>query len=171
MPMPFGWFQVAWSDELTTGESKPLYYFGRHLVAWRDESGEAHVWDAFCPHLGAHLGFRATICGDEITCPLHGWKYGPDGRCTDIPYSDRLNRSAQIRTFPVLERNGTLLAWYHPDPEQAPMWEPPELAEFGEPDFVIYNAGRFPANRYTSGMTSKTSVELGGMAPGYPARP
>ncbi len=35
-----------------------------------------------------------------------------------------------------------------------------ELATFGEPDFVIYNAGRFPANRYTSGMTSQTSVDL-----------
>jgi phosphoenolpyruvate carboxykinase (ATP) len=35
-----------------------------------------------------------------------------------------------------------------------------ELAEFGEPDFVIYNAGRFPANRYTTGMTSRTSVDL-----------
>lgn len=35
-----------------------------------------------------------------------------------------------------------------------------ELAEFGEPDFVIYNAGAFPANRYTTGMTSKTSVDL-----------
>lgn len=35
-----------------------------------------------------------------------------------------------------------------------------ELAEFGEPDAVIYNAGQFPANRYTTGMTSKTSVDL-----------
>jgi phosphoenolpyruvate carboxykinase (ATP) len=35
-----------------------------------------------------------------------------------------------------------------------------ELADFGEPDFVIYNAGRFPANRYTTGMTSSTSVDL-----------
>jgi phosphoenolpyruvate carboxykinase (ATP) len=35
-----------------------------------------------------------------------------------------------------------------------------ELAEFGEPDYVIYNAGQFPANRHTSGMTSKTSVDL-----------
>ncbi|TXT25554.1 MAG: phosphoenolpyruvate carboxykinase (ATP) [Planctomycetota bacterium] len=35
-----------------------------------------------------------------------------------------------------------------------------ELADFGEPDFVIYNAGRFPANRYTTGMTSRTSVDL-----------
>ena len=35
-----------------------------------------------------------------------------------------------------------------------------ELETFGEPDFVIYNAGGFPANRYTTGMTSRTSVDL-----------
>ncbi len=35
-----------------------------------------------------------------------------------------------------------------------------ELADFGEPDCVIINAGAFPANRYTTGMTSKTSVDL-----------
>jgi phosphoenolpyruvate carboxykinase (ATP) len=35
-----------------------------------------------------------------------------------------------------------------------------ELADFGKPDAIIYNAGRFPANRYTSGMTSKTSIDL-----------
>jgi phosphoenolpyruvate carboxykinase (ATP) len=35
-----------------------------------------------------------------------------------------------------------------------------ELASFGEPDCVIFNAGAFPANRFTTGMTSKTSVDL-----------
>jgi phosphoenolpyruvate carboxykinase (ATP) len=35
-----------------------------------------------------------------------------------------------------------------------------QLAEFGEPDYVIYNAGRFPANRHTHGMTSQTSIDL-----------
>lgn len=35
-----------------------------------------------------------------------------------------------------------------------------ELAAFGEPDYVIYNAGQFPANRLTAGMTSKTSIDL-----------
>ncbi len=32
------------------------------------------------------------------------------------------------------------------------------LAEFGKPDYVVFNAGAFPANRYTKGMTSDTSV-------------
>jgi phosphoenolpyruvate carboxykinase (ATP) len=35
-----------------------------------------------------------------------------------------------------------------------------ELADFGEPDFTIYNAGPFPANRLTKGMDSTTSVDL-----------
>ncbi|KAG2423215.1 hypothetical protein HXX76_015472 [Chlamydomonas incerta] len=35
-----------------------------------------------------------------------------------------------------------------------------ELKTFGEPDFVIYNAGAFPANKYTQFMTSQTSIDL-----------
>jgi phosphoenolpyruvate carboxykinase (ATP) len=35
-----------------------------------------------------------------------------------------------------------------------------ELRDFGEPDFIIYNAGQFPANRFTKGMSSTTSVEI-----------
>src|ERR1700756_3654922 len=35
-----------------------------------------------------------------------------------------------------------------------------ELESFGEPDYVIFNAGAFPANRLTQGMTSTTSVDL-----------
>ncbi len=35
-----------------------------------------------------------------------------------------------------------------------------ELENFSNPDFVIYNAGAFPANRLTAGMGSRTSVDL-----------
>jgi phosphoenolpyruvate carboxykinase (ATP) len=35
-----------------------------------------------------------------------------------------------------------------------------QLPDFGKPDYVIYNAGEFPANRLTAGMTSKTSIDL-----------
>lgn len=35
-----------------------------------------------------------------------------------------------------------------------------QLAEFGEPDYVIYNAGGFPADPHTPGVTSETSVNL-----------
>ncbi len=35
-----------------------------------------------------------------------------------------------------------------------------ELADFGEPDYTIYNAGEFPANIHTTHMGSKTSIDL-----------
>jgi phosphoenolpyruvate carboxykinase (ATP) len=35
-----------------------------------------------------------------------------------------------------------------------------ELKEFGEPEFVVYNAGKFPANMFTEGMTSDASVDV-----------
>ncbi len=35
-----------------------------------------------------------------------------------------------------------------------------ELETFGEPELTIINAGEFPANRHTMGMTSKTSIDL-----------
>ncbi|KAA8910020.1 ATP-utilizing phosphoenolpyruvate carboxykinase [Sphaerosporella brunnea] len=37
--------------------------------------------------------------------------------------------------------------------------KPEELVHF-EPDYTIYNAGSFPANRWTTGMTSSTSVAI-----------
>jgi phosphoenolpyruvate carboxykinase (ATP) len=35
-----------------------------------------------------------------------------------------------------------------------------ELSNFGEPQFVIINAGAFPANKLTTGMGSTTSIDL-----------
>ncbi|XXG56752.1 hypothetical protein AAC387_Pa03g4085 [Persea americana] len=37
---------------------------------------------------------------------------------------------------------------------------PKELADYGTPDFTIYNAGQFPCNRYTHYMTSSTSIDI-----------
>jgi 3-ketosteroid 9alpha-monooxygenase subunit A len=134
-PIPFGWFCVGYPDDFPVGEPKALYYFGRHLVGWRDDTGEVHVHDAFCPHLGAHLGHGGTIEGCEIVCPFHGWHYDAEGRNTQIPYSERVNRKAQLRTYPALERNGMVMAWYHPD-DVDPMWDLPRVPECNDdPDW------------------------------------
>ncbi len=101
-------------------------------MGWRDETGDVHVQDAFCPHLGAHLGHGGTVEGCEIACPFHGWKFDAEGRNTDIPYSDRTNAKGRLRTFPTVEANDLTFAWYHPDESVAPMWDVPTFPEFGE---------------------------------------
>ncbi|HNI34560.1 MAG TPA: Rieske 2Fe-2S domain-containing protein [Microthrixaceae bacterium] len=131
-PVPFGWYQICWPDELEPGGVLPLYYFGRDLVLWRDsEDGAYHLQDAICPHLGGHLGHGGHVENCEIMCPFHGWKFDSQGRNSEIPYSERVNRAARLRTFPIVERNGMVLAWYHPF-EEDPLWEIPDLEEFSD---------------------------------------
>ncbi|MFW2390307.1 MAG: Rieske 2Fe-2S domain-containing protein, partial [Polyangiales bacterium] len=53
---PRGWFVIGFSDDLDREEARPARYFDEDLVIWRTGGGEPRVFDAFCPHLGAHLG-------------------------------------------------------------------------------------------------------------------
>lgn len=135
---PEGWFQVAYSDELGPGDVQAKEYFGRKLVLFRTEDGKAQVLDAFCAHLGAHLGVGGTVVGDRIVCPFHGWEYGTDGKCSRIPYGDLAPpRSAAMDVWPTEERSGLILIWHSPD-GAAPKWEPPVLAEYGVADWGTY---------------------------------
>jgi 3-ketosteroid 9alpha-monooxygenase subunit A len=132
-PIPFGWYQVAFPDDLEPGDVMPLSYWNRELVLWRDHAGAFHLQDAYCPHLGAHLALGGAVNGDDqLTCPFHGWTYDGEGVCTNIPYSERTNRKARLRTYPIVARNGFVLAWYHPFDEQ-PQWDIPVIAEIGDP--------------------------------------
>jgi nitrite reductase/ring-hydroxylating ferredoxin subunit len=134
-PIPLGWFHVVDSDEVTVGDVVTVSLLGRELVVWRGHDGAVHVHDAFCPHLGAHLGVGGTVVDGGIRCPFHGWRFDGDGGCVEIPYSERLNRKARLRSFPTVERHGFVFAWYHPA-GTAPTWELPTLAEMDHPDWV-----------------------------------
>jgi nitrite reductase/ring-hydroxylating ferredoxin subunit len=141
--LPYGWFQVAWSGDVGIGDVLPRYYFGRHLALWRDENGAAHLNDAFCPHLGANFGYGGRVDGDELVCPFHGWQFDVNGQNTLIPYGNRVNQRARIRTYPVREFNQFILAWYHPD-DAEPTYEiepPDELEdpEFGDWTNVVFS--------------------------------
>jgi 3-ketosteroid 9alpha-monooxygenase subunit A len=127
-PIPDGWFAMCFSDELAAGAVKPLHYFGRELVATRGEDGVARVFDAHCPHLGAHLGWGGKVEGDGIRCPFHGWRYDGTGRCVEIPYAKRIPPKAQLRRWDVAERNGLVFAWRHAT-GAPPAWEIPDVAE------------------------------------------
>jgi phenylpropionate dioxygenase-like ring-hydroxylating dioxygenase large terminal subunit len=130
-----GWFRVAYADELAVGQVRPLHYFGRELVLYRDEAGAAHVLDAHCPHLGAHLGHGGRVEGSGVRCPFHAWLWSGDGRCIDIPYAKRIPPKAKIRAWPVTERNGLVLLWHHAE-GRAPSWEIPEIPELSSEEWT-----------------------------------
>ena len=70
-----GWFSVARANELSIGGVKRVIAFDRELALYRTESGIPVVQDAFCPHLGAHLGVDGRVVGERIQCPFHGWEF------------------------------------------------------------------------------------------------
>ena len=111
-PIANGWFQVAYSDELEKSQVLPLEYFDRSLVLFRTEDGEAKVFDAHCPHLGAHLGHGGKVEGGCIRCPFHAWKFDGTGKCVEVPYAKKIPPKAQIGTWAVHEGAGE----YHPRP-------------------------------------------------------
>jgi phenylpropionate dioxygenase-like ring-hydroxylating dioxygenase large terminal subunit len=122
-----GWFMVGWSPEFAVGEARPLHYFGEDLVAYRDQSGQLHVLEAHCKHLGAHIGHGGTVVGDCVECPFHGWRWAPDGTNRYIPYQpDRPNRALALRVFPVQEQYDCVFVWHHPHGKE-PQWEMPDI--------------------------------------------
>lgn len=125
---PKGWYFLSYSEDLAVGQAVPLLAFEKDLVLYRTATGKATVLDAFCPHLGAHLGHGGKVEGEDIRCPFHAWKFGSDGVCNEIPYSSKIPPLAKIRCWEVVERNGMIMAWNNEE-GGGPEWEVPEVPE------------------------------------------
>jgi nitrite reductase/ring-hydroxylating ferredoxin subunit len=135
LPFPNGWYAVDWSKDLIRGQVKSVRYFGEDLVLFRTRDGDARLLDAYCVHLGAHLGEGGRVVGDAVQCPFHGWQYrGTDGIVSHIPYCERIPAKARVRSWHVAERNGMIFAWHHAEGRE-PSWEVPLLPEIGHPDW------------------------------------
>jgi len=135
LPVPNGWYAVAFSRDLIKGAVEPIHYFGEDMVLFRTRSGEARVLDAFCPHLGAHIGEGGRVIGETVRCPFHGWQYdGASGACVKIPYCDTIPKAAKVGTWHTAEKNGMIFVWYHAE-KKPPLWDVPELAELDDDDW------------------------------------
>jgi phenylpropionate dioxygenase-like ring-hydroxylating dioxygenase large terminal subunit len=135
LPTPNGWFAVAWSKDLVKGDVRPLHVFGEDMVLFRSRGGQVRVLDAYCSHLGAHLGEGGRVMGETIRCPFHGWQYdGATGQCVSIPYCDRVPAKAGVRAWEVCEKNGMVFVWHHAE-KNPPDWDVPTMPEIGHPDW------------------------------------
>ncbi len=87
--LEFFWHPVATIAEVAAARPHPLgvTLLGRPLVvtgAGDDDGGRYSCFADCCPHRSTRLSI-GWIEGDGIRCAYHGWRFGADGRCVEIP--------------------------------------------------------------------------------------
>ncbi len=115
------WIPVVQSSELAAGgRPKRVRILGEDLIAYRNPGGRAAVCSEFCAHRRASLYFARN---EErgLRCVYHGWQYGLDGGCIDMPnerpessFSDKVT----LPTYPCAERGGVV--WTYMGPASPP---------------------------------------------------
>jgi nitrite reductase/ring-hydroxylating ferredoxin subunit len=130
-----GWFQIAWSDDLTVGQLRKVRHFGRELTLFRGKDGRPGVIDDTCPHLGAHFSEGGCVVGNSVQCPYHHWQFDAAGQCTAIPYAKKIPVKARVRSYPTVERHGMIFLFRHASAGVEPH-ELPEIEGFHPPDYA-----------------------------------
>jgi len=59
--------------------------WGEPLVIYRDSEGELVCMADVCPHRSVPLSMGSLNANNELVCLYHGWKFGADGDCVDVP--------------------------------------------------------------------------------------
>merc|ERR1712187_350196 len=110
------WIYVCPSKGLRKGDTRPLHLCGRHMVIFRTEKGDIGVLDAFCPHMGTHLGHGGVVRGRTVVCPYHEWRFDTAGRLCGMPFGGRSTaekgaENCNSHAYHTLERHGMIFAW------------------------------------------------------------
>lgn len=156
--MASGWYVIAASSELKPGRVLCRHYFNRELVLFRTESGAPCVADAYCPHLGAHLGKLGRVEGEQLRCGFHGFRFDRTGACVATGYGQPPPK-ARLGVCHFREQNGIILAWFHPLGHD-PNWTVPSVDNDG---WTAMRWRRFRIET-TPQETTENSVDFGHFA-------
>ena len=112
-PFPDGWYFVASRDALRKQTLIERTWLGQEIVAWCDDKGAVCVADAYCPHLGSHLGPKTggSVRNGRLVCPFHGFEYDVKGHCVATPNAPAPS-NAKLKRFETQVINGLVFGWW-----------------------------------------------------------
>lgn len=90
-----GWFQIAFERDLNATLTATEVGQRRLLIVRTEDS--VRVFDADCPHRGAHLACGGKLVKESVLCPFHGFMVGL-GKDPGSGY--------HVREYPSLTRQG-----------------------------------------------------------------
>ena len=103
------WYVLAPSDSV--GRALRAYrVVGLPLVVFRTVAGQVVALHDRCVHRPYPLS-AGRLDGDELSCGLCGFVYGPNGQCVRVPTQSRVPVGAAVRAYPVREEQGLVWVW------------------------------------------------------------
>jgi phenylpropionate dioxygenase-like ring-hydroxylating dioxygenase large terminal subunit len=136
--MPFlmnAWYVVAWPHEVVADKLFARTVCNEALVLWRNADGSIAALEDRCCHREMPLAAGA-LEGGTIRCPYHGLRFGPDGRCVEIPGQERIPAIVRVRRYPVVERHGWIWVWPGDAAQADPALIPDIQARNDHPDWT-----------------------------------
>lgn len=125
-PFPEGWYFVARRGELSAEKPIERQWLGEEIVAWADEEGRVCVADAYCPHLGSHLGpaVGGLVRDGCLVCPFHGFVFDVSGDCVATPNAPA-PKAAKLKIYRTTEIGDMIFAWWGTGGRE-PQWRLPD---------------------------------------------
>ncbi|MEC7764304.1 MAG: aromatic ring-hydroxylating dioxygenase subunit alpha [Pseudomonadota bacterium] len=104
------WYAAAFSGDIP--ELKPVArtLLNEPVVFFRGSSGKVSAVEDRCSHRAMPLS-AGHVDGDVIRCAYHGVEFDGTGACAKIPNQDRVPASANIRAYPVVEKDSMIWIW------------------------------------------------------------
>src|SRR6478736_7379303 len=134
------WYLAFHGSFLKKGKLKSKEIAGEKIVFGRDSKGHPFALRDNCPHRGIPISY-GWFDGDTIQCCYHGWEFGCDGACKNIPAiapeSGIDFSKIKIFKYPVQEINDTV--WIYIPIKKIPGVVP----KIGPPDLCIPTAEKF----------------------------
>lgn len=126
---PSGWIPLIESSKIKPGSVVRAIIFGKDVIVTRSAEGkQVNVLDAYCPHMGVHIGIsgrvRQVANQSCVECPFHGWTFrASDGQCVHIPYqkTGSIPKQAKLGSWICSEVDNFIYIWHHVD-NQPPSW-------------------------------------------------
>ena len=135
------WYPMVRSEDLSAEKPEKVKVLGLNFAVFRDKEGIARTISDTCTHRGGSLAgawqlpTQPRIVDGCIVCPYHGWEFGGDGECKNIPsigYGTKPPARAKVDSYPTVEKYGIVFAFLGDLPENE---RPPliEVKEWGDP--------------------------------------
>ncbi len=132
------WYPVTFLQDLPKDRPYSFSLYDEPLVLFVSQDGQLVCLTDRCPHHAVKLSDGQIIDG-KIECSFHGWQFGVDGQCLQIPQlpaDAKIPINACVQSFTVVERQGIVWIWPG-EPETADKALIRIIAELDKPEFAF----------------------------------